>query len=110
MLQFTATIKRFKEQASFFVQSDVRPNSRINLALYNLFNTKNGEYRTDRIKNIGEAPNLLDSALVEISRNEIEKFLKSKGFLMAEVKSDYNTLNNQVLVNTFEKEWSEYVK
>lgn len=29
---------------------------------------------------------------------------------MAEVKSEYNTLNNQVLVNTFEKEWSEFTK
>ena len=29
---------------------------------------------------------------------------------MDEVKSEYNTLNNQVLVNTFEKEWSDYTR
>ena len=87
--------KRFKEQAYLYVQSEVRPNSRLNLALYNLFNTKNGEYRTDRIKNIGEEPNILDSALVEISRKEIEKFLASKGFLKAEVTSDIEVKNQR---------------
>lgn len=80
--------KRFKEQAYLYVQSDIRPNSKVNLALYNIFNTRKGEYRTDRIKKIGEAPNLLDSSFVEISRKEIEKFLASKGFLNAKVKSD----------------------
>ena len=79
--------KEFSEQALLYVQKDIRPNSRLNLALYNTFNTKNGEYRTDRIKKIGEAPNILDSSLVEISRVQIEKFLRSKGFFKAEVKS-----------------------
>lgn len=80
--------KQFKEQAYLYVQSDIRPNSKLNLTLYNFFNTRNGEYRTDRIRNIGEEPNLLDSAMVEISRKEIEKFLASKGFLKAKVKSE----------------------
>ncbi|HEY0896160.1 MAG TPA: hypothetical protein VGE15_06380, partial [Sphingobacteriaceae bacterium] len=61
----------FKEEAYLYVQGGVRPNSRVNLFLYNMFNTKNGQYRTDRIKNIGEAPHILDSTLVEISRREI---------------------------------------
>jgi outer membrane protein insertion porin family len=30
----------------------------------------------------------LDSTLVEISRNQIEKYLKSKGFFKAKVKSE----------------------
>jgi outer membrane protein insertion porin family len=80
--------KQFQEQALLYVQKQVRPNSRLNLALYNTFNTKKGEYRTDRIKKIGEAPNVLDSSLVEISRIQIEKFLKSKGYFNAVVKSD----------------------
>lgn len=80
--------KEFSEQALLYVQKDARPNSRLNLALYNLFNTKKGKYRTDRIKKIGEAPHILDSSLVEISRVQIEKFLKTKGFFKAEVKSD----------------------
>lgn len=87
--------KRFKEQAYLYVQSDIRPNSKLNLALYNYFNTKKGEYRTDRIKNIGEEPNILDSALVEISRKEIEKFLASKGFLKAKVKSEIEIKNKR---------------
>jgi outer membrane protein insertion porin family len=80
--------KRFSEQAYLYVQKDVRPNSRLNLALYNTFNTKRGAYRTDRIKKIGEAPHVLDSSLVEISRTQIERFLQSKGHFKAGVKSD----------------------
>ena len=80
--------KKFSEQAFLYVQKDVRPNSRLNLALYNTFNTKRGSYRTDRIKKIGEAPHVLDSSLVEISRTQIERFLQSKGYFKAGVKSD----------------------
>jgi outer membrane protein insertion porin family len=80
--------KQFKETAFNFVQSDIRSNSRLNLALYNTFNTKDGKYRTDKVKAIGEAPNLLDSSLVEISRIQIEKFLATKGFFNAKVKSE----------------------
>lgn len=80
--------KEFSASALTFVQNDIRPNSRLNLALYNLFNTKNGKYRTDRVRAIGEAPHILDSSLVEISRIQIEKFLATKGFFMAKVKSD----------------------
>ncbi len=79
---------QFLETALTFVQSDIRPNSRQNLALYNIFNTRKGKYRTDRIKAIGEAPNVLDSSLLEISRVQIEKFLASKGYFNAKVKSD----------------------
>ncbi|WP_245704542.1 translocation and assembly module lipoprotein TamL [Daejeonella rubra] len=80
--------KQFSETALTFVQSDIRPNSRQNLALYNIFNTSKGKYRTDRIKAIGEAPHVLDSSLMEISRVQIEKFLASKGYFNAKVKSD----------------------
>jgi hypothetical protein len=80
--------KQFLETALTFVQSDIRPNSRQNLALYNIFNTSKGKYRTDRIKAIGEAPHVLDSSLMEISRVQIEKFLASKGYFNAKVKSD----------------------
>src|SRR5690606_41538608 len=80
--------KEFSETALTFLQNDIRPNSRLNLALYNSFNTKNGKYRTDRVKSIGEAPHLLDSSLVEISRIQIEKFLATKGYFKAEVRND----------------------
>jgi outer membrane protein assembly factor BamA len=79
--------KEYLEEASTFVQSDIRPNSRQKLALYNFFNTKNGAYRIDKIKAIGEAPHLLDSSLIEISRLQIEKFLATKGYFNAKVKN-----------------------
>lgn len=77
--------QKYQEQIYSYVQKDIRPNSWFKLALYNLVNTKNGRYRTDRIKNIGEAPHILDSTLVEISRTQIEKYLKTKGFFNADV-------------------------
>jgi hypothetical protein len=78
---------RFEEQAYEYVQRDLQKPSWLNLRLYILANTKNGKYRTENIKKIGEAPALLDSSLVEISRTQIEKFLQTKGFLHAKVQS-----------------------
>jgi hypothetical protein len=79
---------RFEEQAYEYVQRDLRKPSWLNLRLYNLVNVKKGRYRTENIKKIGEAPALLDSSLVEISRTQIEKFLHTKGFLRAKVQSN----------------------
>ena len=87
--------KEFSEPAANYVQQGIRRNSRLYLALYNTFNTKNGEYRTTKIRNIGEAPHILDSLLVEVSRLQIEKFLKSKGYFKATVKSDIRIANKQ---------------
>ena len=80
--------KKFAEQANLYVQAEIRPNSRFNLALYNLFNTKNGKYRTSRIRAIGQAPHLLDTPLVDFSTKEIQKFLVTKGFLNARVTNE----------------------
>ncbi|RQO70609.1 hypothetical protein DBR43_21660 [Pedobacter sp. KBW06] len=82
--------KSFEEEAYNYIQKDIRPTSTIgiNVFLYNIFNTKNGRYKTSNIKAIGSPPPILDSALVEISRNQIEKYLVSKGYFMAKVKSD----------------------
>ena len=81
--------KAFEEQAYNYVQKDIRPAGLgVNVGIYNIFNTKNGKYKTSNIKPLGSPPPILDSALVEISRNQIEKYLKSKGFFMAKVKSE----------------------
>jgi len=81
--------KEFALEANLYVQKDLKPNSRLNLALYNFVNTKKGKYRTDRIRNVGEAPHILDSTLAEISRTQIELFLNTKkGFFNAKVESD----------------------
>ncbi|TKC10847.1 hypothetical protein FA048_11810 [Pedobacter polaris] len=82
--------KAFEEQAYNYVQKDIRPSEGLglNVAIYNIFNTKNGKYKTSNIKPLGSPPPILDSTLVEISRNQIEKYLKSKGFFKAKVKSE----------------------
>ncbi len=69
----------FSDQAADFVALDIRPNSPFNLWVYNTF-SKKGKLK------LGEAPHLLDSSLVEVSRNQIEKFLNIKGFLNAKVR------------------------
>lgn len=100
--------KEFSEQALTFVQNDIRPNSRLKLALYNMFNTKKGKYRTDRVRAIGETPHLLDSSLVEISRIQIEKFLVTKGYFKAEVKSDMVVKKKKAKVTFTAKQGPEF--
>src|SRR5690606_37657099 len=60
-----------KETAEMYVANDLRPNSPLYLTIYNLFNTRNGRYKTDNIKNVGESPRLLASAIVELSAVQI---------------------------------------
>lgn len=79
--------KAFKDQAEEYIQRDIRPNSSINLFIYNFANSKGGKYRTDKIRNVGEPPSLLDSSLVEISRTQIQRFLAAKGYFNANVQS-----------------------
>lgn len=79
--------KQFKDEASAYIQREIQPNSSINLFIYNFANSKKGKYRTDKIRNVGEAPSILDSSLVEISRNQIQKFLAAKGYFNAQVTS-----------------------
>jgi outer membrane protein insertion porin family len=68
----------FAELAVNYVDKQQQPNNVINLQLYNLFN-KNGKH------NFGDPPAILDSNLVEFSRVQIEKFIRSKGYLKAKV-------------------------
>jgi len=82
--------KRFEEQAYNYVQKDIRPPSAfsINVPLYNFFNTKDGRYKTSNIRSFGTPPAILDSTLVEISRNQVQKFLVGKGYFSAKVRAD----------------------
>lgn len=75
---------KYNEEALNYIQKDIRPASRlgINVGLYNLF------YTLFKTKSVGKPAPLLDSTLVEISRNQIEKYMISKGYFMAKVKSD----------------------
>jgi outer membrane protein insertion porin family len=68
----------FAEAAVNYVDKEQQPNNVLNLQFYYLF-SKNGK------KDIGEAPRLLDSNLVDFSRIQIEKYIQSKGYLQAKV-------------------------
>src|SRR5690606_3715545 len=75
-----------KEQAHQYVSNEIRPNSALNLSIYNLFNTKAGRYKKEKIRQVGEEPHILDSSLVELSSTQIGRFLQTKGYFNAEVK------------------------
>ena len=76
--------EKYKEEALNYIQKDIRPASKlgINVGLYNIF------YTVFKTKSVGKPAPVLDSTLVEISRNQIEKYLVSKGYFMAKVKSE----------------------
>lgn len=74
-----------KESTSLYIANDIRPNSPLYLTIYNLFNTRGGRYKTENIKNVGEAPRLLDSGLVHLSATQIERYLKTQGYFDASV-------------------------
>jgi len=70
--------KEFSEEALKYIDKEQQPNNWLNLQFYYLFSQKGK-------RNIGEAPALLDSNLVEFSRLQIQKYLVNKGFLKAKV-------------------------
>lgn len=74
-----------KESAAAYVSTEVKPNSRLNLSIYNLFNTKDGAYKRAGIRNVGEPPHILDSSLVDLSAKQINRFLQTKGYFNATV-------------------------
>jgi outer membrane protein insertion porin family len=92
--------KDFHEEALNYIQKDIRPSSKIgiNVLIYNMFNTKDGKYRTNNVKPLGTPPPILDSTLVEISRNQIEKYLISKGYFNAKVESEIKVENKRAEV------------
>lgn len=88
-----------KEPIHSYISNEIRPNSRLNLLIYNLFNTKNGKYKTDGIRNVGEPPNILDSAMVDLSSSHIQGYLKNKGYFHAEIDSDIEITNKRAKVH-----------
>ncbi|MFA4867818.1 MAG: BamA/TamA family outer membrane protein [Pedobacter sp.] len=92
--------KDFHEEALNYIQKDIRPSSKIgiNVLIYNMFNTKDGKYKTANVKPLGTPPPILDSTLVEISRNQIEKYLISKGYFNAKVESEIKVENKRAEV------------
>ncbi|MBK0383009.1 BamA/TamA family outer membrane protein [Pedobacter sp. SD-b] len=90
-LEVNGVNDQFAEQAKGYVALEVRPNSKFNLFIYNTLNKKGK-------KKLGEAPHILDSALVEASRVQIEKFLNIKGYLNAKVTDSIYIKNKKASV------------
>lgn len=88
-----------KESASLYVSNDIKANSRVNLFIYNLFNTKDGKYKKRDLRNVGEAPHLLDSSLVDLSATQIKRFLFTKGFFDAKVQPEMLVKNKRATIN-----------
>ena len=80
--------KEFQEAAVNYVDKDQQPNSWLNLQLYYKFGKKGK-------KDIGEPPNIVDTALVEFSRLQIQKFLRNKGYLKATVTDSIKVKNKK---------------
>lgn len=94
-VQIDSVPEKFEEEAYNYVQKDIRPAPKlgINVGLYNFF------YSTFKIKSIGNPAPILDSALVDISRNQIEKYLNSKGYFKARVESSITVKDQRAEVN-----------
>ncbi|MBE8714699.1 hypothetical protein C4F49_13505 [Sphingobacterium sp. KB22] len=88
-----------KESASAYISNEIRPNSPLNLTIYNLFNTKDGAYKTTNLRSVGEAPRLLDSALVDLSATQIQAYLKTKGYFEAEVTPQIQVRRKKARIN-----------
>ena len=78
----------YGDAALNYVDKEQQPNSVVNLQFYYLF-SKNGK------KDIGQAPSILDSNLVEFSRLQIERYLQSKGYLKARVTDTIKVKNKK---------------
>lgn len=77
-ITITGMDKEFAVNAVNYVDKDQQPNNLINLQFYYWF-SKNGK------KDVGEPPAILDSSLVEFSRQQMEKYIQNKGYLKARI-------------------------
>lgn len=84
-----------KEQAYQYVANEIRPNSPLNLTVYNIVNTKNGRYKTEKIRQVGEPPRILDSPLLDLSNTQIQRFLQTKGYFRATVSPEVETVRKK---------------
>ena len=70
--------EEFATPALLYIDKTQQPNNKLNLQLWILF-SGHGK------RAVGEEPSLLDSNLVEYSRDQIENYLHNKGYLKAVV-------------------------
>ncbi|WDF67775.1 BamA/TamA family outer membrane protein [Sphingobacterium oryzagri] len=98
-VDITGVPAALKESAASYISTEVKPNSRLNLTIYNLFNTKGGEYKKDGIRNVGEPPHILDSSLVELSAQQVGRFLQTKGYFHAAVTPEVSIRHKKAQVD-----------
>jgi len=89
---------RLQEQAHAYVSNELKPNSRLNLTIYNMFNTKNGAYKKLGLRNVGEPPNILDSSFVDFSARQINGYLLTRGYLHASVTPEVEIRNKKAKI------------
>ncbi|MGN0003257.1 MAG: BamA/TamA family outer membrane protein [Sphingobacterium composti] len=88
-----------KEDAYQYISNEIRPNSALNLTIYNIFNTRAGRYKTEKLRSVGEAPRILDTSLVELSAIQIQRFLHTRGYFRAQVTSNITVANKKSKIN-----------
>ncbi|MFD1768139.1 translocation and assembly module lipoprotein TamL [Sphingobacterium suaedae] len=89
---------RFREDAAAYISNEIKPNSRLNLTIYNMFNTRDGRYKKEGIRNVGEPPHILDSSLVDLSSKQISRFLQTKGYFNATVLPQVDVQNKKARI------------
>lgn len=90
-----------KEQAAQYISTEIRPNSALNLTIYNIFNTKDGRYKSEKLRPVGEPPHILDTAMMELSALQIQRFLQSRGYFRAQITPSVNTQNKKARISFF---------
>ncbi|HIX53656.1 MAG TPA: BamA/TamA family outer membrane protein [Candidatus Sphingobacterium stercoripullorum] len=88
-----------KESSGSYISNEIRPNSRLNLFIYNFFNTRSGKYKPlQSRRNVGEPPRLLDSSAVDWSSRQIQSFLQNKGYFNAQVTPKVEVNNKRAKI------------
>ncbi|WP_223584645.1 BamA/TamA family outer membrane protein [Sphingobacterium sp. GVS05A] len=98
-IQISGVSPALKESSETYISNQIKPNSRVNLFIYNTFNTTKGRYKTKKIRNVGEPPHLLDSAMVDLSANQIRRFLFTKGYFNAKVSPEITVNKKRAHIN-----------
>ena len=68
---------------------------RIHLGVYNLSGRDSSKKINRKLKEIGEAPMLYDPFLTFQSEKELQKYMKTKGYMHAEVSSSYKKVKDK---------------
>ncbi len=74
---------------------------RIHLGVYNLSGRDSSKKINRKLKEIGEAPVLYDPFLTFQSEKELQKYMKTKGYMHAEVSSSYKKVKDKKIDVTY---------